>query len=77
MSQQGWLLPPQARQLPPAASLLPVQQLPPAQPRLQGVSSKPLPSLRHCLTEDVPSHVRPWLGLQVLQRSAEQPFGQF
>jgi hypothetical protein len=76
MSQQGWLFPPHALQVPPRASLFPVQQLPAAQPRLQGVSWNPLPSLMHCLAE-VPSHVRPWFGLQALQRSAEHPSGQF
>jgi hypothetical protein len=66
LAQQGCPLPPHGAQLPSLASVFPAQQVPPAQPRSQGVSWKPLPSLAHCRT-DVPSQVRAWVGSQALQ----------
>ena len=45
--QQGWPSVPQVAQLPPIASVLPVQQAPEAQPRAQGVLRTALPSDMH------------------------------
>jgi hypothetical protein len=55
ISQHGWLLPPQARQLPPLASVAPPQHAPAAQPRPQFWSADPAPSDRHA-REVEPAH---------------------
>jgi hypothetical protein len=75
--QHNWPLAPQGVHLPFLASVSPVQQVPSAQPRAQGVSSKPLPSARHWRT-DVFSQVPAWVGWQALQarRAALHPCAQ-